>query len=134
MLTAQQHAIFVNCAYQISLTALKGYFELSKKVDKLNAYNTLLEPPATIRNANSIRASQIRKQAVSLSDLHDKAHKATDYINARPRIQSYVSDVDGSERTYVMPGFLPDFERAPEDETQALAAVDAYHAREAQSA
>ena len=134
MLTELQCKVFNDCAHQISLTVLTGYLELSKKADKLNAYNTLLEPPATIRNANSIRASQIRKQAVSLWNLHDKAHKAADYINARPTIQSCVSVVDGSEQTYVRPGFLPNFERAPKDETQALAAVDACHAREAQSA
>lgn len=129
MLTAQQHAIFVNCAHQISLTALHGYFELSKKADKLNAYNTLLEPPASIHDANSIRASQIRKQAFSLWNLYKKAHKAADYVTARPTIYSYSS----GNGTFIVPGLLPNFEHAPEDETQALAAVDDYHAREAQS-
>ena len=130
MLTQQQHKIFTDCARQISWAALHGYCSLSKEADKLNAYNTLLEPPASIRQANAERARQLYKQAFSFHDLWRKADKAADYVNARPSIQSYVSVVDGSEQTYVLPGLLPDFERAPEDETQALAAVDEYLARE----
>ena len=130
MLTELQRKVFNDCAHQISLTALTGYLELSKTADKLNAYNLLLEPPATIRDANSIRASQIRKQAVSLWNLYDKAHKAADYVRARPTIYSYSS----GNGTFIVPGILPNFEHAPEDETQALAAVDDYHAREVQSA
>jgi len=130
MLTYRQREIFTKCAHEISLATLHGYCALSKKADKLNAYNTLLEPPATIREANSIRASQLYKQAVSLWNLYKKAHKAAHYVTARPTIYSYSS----GNGTFIVPGLLPNFERAPEDETQALAAVDAYHAREAQSA
>lgn len=127
MLTELQREIFSKCAREISLTALHGYCALSKTADKLNAYNTLLEPPATIREANSIRARQLYKQAFSLWDLYEKAHKAADYVTARPTIYSYSS----GNGTFIVPGLLPNFERAPEDETQALAAVDACHAREA---
>lgn len=127
MLTELQRKVFNDCAHEISLTALKGYCELSKTADKLNAYNLLLEPPASIREANSIRVRQLRKQAFSVWNLYEKAHKAADYVKARPTIYSYSS----GNGTFIVPGLLPNFERAPEDETQALAAVDAYHAREA---
>lgn len=130
MLTELQRKVFNDCAHEIWLTALKSYCALSKKADKLNAYNLLLEPPASIREANSIRVRQLRKQAFSVWDLYEKAHKAADYITARPTIYSYSS----GNGTFIVPGLLPNFERAPEDETQALAAVDACHAREAQSA
>ena len=120
MLTQQQHKIFTDCARQISWAALHGYCSLSKEADKLNAYNTLLEPPASIRQANAERARQLYKQAFSFHDLWRKADKAADYVNARPQLCTYTSVVDGSEC----------FERAPEDETQALAAVDEYLARE----
>ncbi len=130
MLTQQQHDIFIKCARQISWAALHGYCSLSKEADKLNAYNTLLEPPASIRQANAERVKKLFKQTSDLWDVYNKAHKADTYVSARPTIQSYVSVVDGSEQTYVLPGFLPNFERAPEDETQALAAVDEYFARE----
>lgn len=130
MLTSHQRKIFTKCAHEISLTALHGYFELSKTADKLNAYNTLLEPPATIRQANAERVTKLFKQTSELWDLYEKAHKAADYVTARPTIYSYSS----GNGTFIVPGLLPNFERAPEDETQALAAVDACHAREAQSA
>lgn len=130
MLTAQQHDIFIKCARQISSAALHGYCSLSKEADKLDAYNTLLEPPASIRQANAERARQLYKQAFSFHDLWRKADKAADYVNARPQLCTYTSVVDGSECSYVFAGMLPNFERAPEDETQALQAVDEYLARE----
>ena len=129
MLTKEQHKIFTDCARQISLAALHGYCSLSREADKLNAYNMLLEPPETIRQANAERVTKLFKQTSELWDLHNKAEKADSYVTARPSIHSYIS-FDGSQRTYVLPGLLPDFERAPEDETQALAAVDEYLARE----
>lgn len=131
MLTYRQREIFTKCAHEISLATLHGYCALSKTADKLNAYNTLLEPPASIRQANAERVTKLFKQTSELWDLHNKAEKAAGYVTARPSICSYTLVVGGSEHTYVLPGFLPNFERAPEDETQALAAVDAYHAREA---
>lgn len=130
MLTAQQHDIFIKCARQISLAALHVYGSLSKEADKLDAYNMLLEPPEAIRKANADRARQLNKQAFLLHDLWIKADKAADYVNARPQLCTYTSVVDGSERSYVFAGMLPNFECAPEDETQALAAVDEYLARE----
>ena len=133
MLTYQQREIFSKCAHEISLATLRGYCSLSKTADKLSAYNTLLEPPASIRQANAERVTKLFKQTSELWDLHNKAEKAAGYVTARPSICSYIS-FDGSQRTFVSAGLLPDFERAPVDETQALAAVDDYHARRAVSA
>lgn len=130
MLTAQQHDIFIRCAHQISSAALHGYFELSETENKLKAYNTLLEPPETIRQANADRARQLQKQMDSLWSLYKKADKASDYVVARPSILSYTSGFDGSKRTLILPGRLPDCEQAPEDEAQALAAVNEYFARD----
>ncbi|MBR4383303.1 MAG: hypothetical protein IKP64_07080 [Selenomonadaceae bacterium] len=129
MLTAPQHDVFIKCARQISAAALHGYCSLSREADKLNAYNMLLEPPETIRQANAERARQLNKQAFSLRDLWIKADKADTYVNARPQLCTYTS-FDGSEQTFVLAGILPDCERAPEDEAQALQAVDEYLARE----
>ena len=130
MLTQQQHDIFIKCARQILAAALHGYCSLSREADKLNAYNTLLEPPASIRQANAERVKKLFKQTSDLWDVYNKAHKASDYVVARPQLCTYTSVVDGSECSYVFAGMLPNFERAPEDETQALAAVDEYLARE----
>lgn len=130
MLTQQQHDIFIKCARQISAAALHGYCSLSRTADKLYAYNTLLEPPETIRQANAERVKKLFKQTSDLWDVYNKADKASDYVNARPQLCTYTSVVDGSECSYVFAGMLPNFERAPEDETQALAAVDEYLARE----
>ena len=129
MLTAQQHDIFIKCARQILLAALHGDCELFKTADKLKAYNTLLEPPETIRQANADRARQLNEQSAVLWDLYKKANKTVAYVAARPSLCSYVS-FDGEQRTYVLPGRLPDCECAPEDETQELAAVDEYFARD----
>lgn len=127
MLTYEQHEIFTKCARQISSAALHRYCELSKTADKLNAYNLLLEPPATIRKVNAEHVKQLREKSRLLLELHEKAGKADDYITARPSICSYISVVDGKEQSYVFAGMLPNFERAPEDEAQALQAVDEYH-------
>ena len=127
MLTSQQHDIFKACVRQIDKAAWDKFFELFQEANKLDAYNTLLEPPASIRKANSKRVRRLREQSEVVWDLHKEAEKADSYITARPSICSYSS----GNGTFIVPGLLPNFERAPEDETQALAAVDAYHAREA---
>lgn len=127
MLTYEQHEIFTKCVRQISLAVLHTYCELSKTADKLDAYNLLLEPPATIRKANAEHAKQLREKSYLLQTLHKKADKADDYITARPSICSYISVVDGKEHSYVFAGMLPNFEHAPEDEEQARQAVDNYH-------
>lgn len=132
MLTEQQHKIFTDCARQISSATGSKYWELSKTADKLRAYNTLLEPPATIRKANDDQKNRLWEQTDLLRDLREKADKACDYVNARPQICTYTSEIDGREVQYVFAGMLPDFEKAPEDEEQALQAVDNYH--EAKSA
>ena len=132
MLTYEQLKIFTDCARQISSATGSKYWELRGTARKLDAYNMLLEPPATIRKANDDQKNRLEEQTNLLRKLREKADKACDYVNARPSICSYISELYGKEYAYVFAGMLPDFERAPEDEKEALQAVTEYH--EAKSA
>lgn len=129
MMPAQRHEIFKACARQLDKAFWDKHFELFREANKLEAYNTLLEPPASIRKANVERIKRLREQLNVLWDLHKEAEKADDYVTARPSIHSYTSEWDGRERSFVLAGLLPNCERAPEDEAQALQAVDEYFAR-----
>ncbi len=130
MLTAQQHKIFQDCAYQISSAAWKAYWTNSETAEKLMAYNTLLEPPTVIRDANRERCMRLFEKTDELRELRNKADKAVDYVCARPYLCT-ATYWDGRETQFVCTGLLPNFDRAPEDEAAALQAVTEYHAREA---
>ena len=130
MLTEQQHKIFTDCAGQMRSAVSDKQRAASDLCNKLTAYNTLLEPPASIRETNRARAKKLWERELALWELKQKIDKAEEYILARPQICTYTSVVDGREVHYVFAGMLPNFEKAPEDETQALQAVDEYHARE----
>ena len=107
-------------------------WELSKEASKLFAYNTLLEPPTTIREANYARALRLYKESDECQKLADKLDKVLDTLRALPTILTYES-WDGTEREFITEGMLPDFSRTSLDEAEALKMLADYYAAKEQA-
>ena len=95
---------------------------------RLNAYNTLLEPPATIRDANCARVNRLLAESNAARDLYKKLEKIEEKLYAMPTKMT-ITHYDGKQGVIVCEGMLPDFESTSQDETQALKMLADYYAR-----
>lgn len=129
MMTFEEKMTRNSSTHRMAMAALDKYSELSDAWHKLHAYNTLFDPPKSIREANKARAERLYKEMHTALDLYKALDKVRDTINAKPCISTYIS-VLGGERTLIHAGMLPDFSPTSKDETEALKMLADYYARE----
>lgn len=101
-----------------------------RTADKLIAYNTLLEPPTTIRQANETTRARLWRESDELWELENKLEKVCDKLYALPSWSTF-DRCDGTKGIIIRKGMLPDWEETSEDETEALQMLADYYARKA---
>ena len=128
MMTFEEYQLrrkFVNKLYSAVVDA---YFTTLKKVHKLDAYNILLEPPATIRKANEARIERLRKKGDELWRLRGILEHEEDKLRAMPTVSTYT--VLGETRKLIHKGMLPNFEETSTDEAEAMRMLADFYAKE----
>lgn len=129
MMTFEEQIKRLASVQKLSLVALHERMTKWRIIDKLNAYNTLLEPPAVISASNKAQVKRLREEMDALRDMEEKLNKISDKLTALPS-WSTVDYFDGSQGLIVHEGMLPDFSPTSKDETEALKMLADYYARE----
>ena len=129
MMKFEEQMARIKSVSTMSLTVLHERMEKWRMADKLSAYNTLFEPPVTIREANETTRARLWKEMDELKELEDKLEKVHDKLNALPS-WSIVEHFDGTRSIIVYKGMLPDFEETSKNEAEALKMLADYYARE----
>ena len=96
---------------------------------KLYAYNALLEPPTTIREANRARADRLSAENSQARELTLRLEKIEEKLCAMPS-KGKITYFDGRESEIIYAGMLPNFKQTSEDEAQALKMLADYYAEE----
>lgn len=91
---------------------------------KLNSFNTLLEPPQTIAEANRTHEARLWQEWEDLRAMEEKLRRVADKLNALP----FTTDFCGDK--LVITGMLPNGKPTSEDEETALKMLDEYYARQ----
>ncbi|MBQ3434705.1 MAG: hypothetical protein IJG24_06645 [Selenomonadaceae bacterium] len=129
MMTFEEQMARIDSVRNVSSAVHREYMKKRRTAEKLDAYNTLLEPPANIREGVAVQANRLRKDMNELHALAIKLGKIQDKLFAMPS-QSTITNFDGSQRVIIHKGILPDFEESSEDEAQALKMLEEFYARE----
>ena len=96
--------------------------------DKLLAYNTLLEPPASIREANAAQAKRLWEEGRKLGVLEEQLNKIREELNALPSITTF-THYDGTKGAVIVEGILPNGDSTSTNEATALKMLAEYNAR-----
>ena len=131
MMTFEESMARRQTVSQMSLAALRAWRTLDKTARKLEAFNTLYEPPESIADALNKKATRLYTEADEAFDLYKALDKVCDRIRALPYISSYESCVDGKTITYICKGMLPNFKETSTDEAEALKMLEEYYAKSA---
>lgn len=130
MMTFEERSARIDSVHQLVQAVLIKQGVLGKQADKLRAYNTLLEPPTTVKLANEAHIKRLEEERREAWELYEKLDKIHDKLWAMPAMYTYTSDY-GEERSFVSKGLLPNCEETSEDEAEAMAMLDAYYAAKA---
>ena len=95
----------------------------------MNAFNTWFAPPKHICDSVQARINRLFAESDEAHRLYKKLDREEDRLYALPHTSTYVS-FDGTIKTFVCKGMLPDFSETSEDEKEAMQMLALYYAKE----
>lgn len=96
---------------------------------KLSAFNTWFTPTKHVRDSVQARINKLFAEGDEAYRLCKKLDREEDRLYALPYTSTYVS-YDGTIKTYVSKGMLPDFSETSEDEKEAMQMLALYYAKQ----
>ena len=123
MMTSEERSARIESLHKTTMLLLDKYDELDKRIMKLGAFNTLFEPPATIRDANEATLKRLSAEKKEAWELYEKVSKGKDLLYALP----YVFTLDNDARLTIE-GFLPNGQPTSMDEAEAIKMFEDYYA------
>lgn len=130
MMTYEKRRARLNSLFRLLTAIFAKAHELSNTAVKLGAYNTLLEPPATIRDANYARQTRLFADSDKLFAVYDKISREIDILHAKPYLSYYTFADIGITSAFIATGSLPNGEKTSKDEAKAMQMLEDYYAAE----
>ena len=127
MMTSEERLARCKSLLRLSSILFDASHEKWCRRQKILAYNTLLEPPASIETANETFIKRLDKESYELRELSDKVREAYNNFSAKPYLISYESSC-GTWETFVAAGSLPNGVKTSTDESEAMKMYAAYKA------
>ncbi|MBQ6298686.1 MAG: hypothetical protein IJK81_13560 [Selenomonadaceae bacterium] len=125
MMTNEEQQKRIESVSRLRRAAFKKWMD--KTPDKLFAFNTLFEPPVTIREAVRVQSKRLREESREAYELWKRLDRIVDRLYALPT--SVESTCLGKKYSFIHKGMLPDFTPTSEDEAEALKMLEEFYAR-----
>ena len=123
MMTSEERSARIESLHKTTMLLFDKQDELYKREMKLEAFNTLFEPPATIRDANEATMKRLSAERKEIWELYEKVSKVSNLFYALPR----EIVLDNGERL-IIEGFLPNGEPTSKNEAEARKMFEDYYA------